>query len=750
MLSWLTPPTSKSARIFTWAVIWAALGLRLWHTAWGLPDFLEEAIPLHVALQMTDPTRGRTDWNPHFFNYPSLAIYIHFAVQQMLFSVGVLLGRYHNFADYLLGFNVDPTPMVIAARLTSTVFDACSVLGLIVLGNRLRPGTGWLAGLLVACASPMIIAGRSIFTDTVMVTFAIWSLERALSWLEHGGRWRLLSAAALCGLAASSKYPGALMLVPLALIVLRREPRRALWLAPLCGVMTLLAFLATSPYVLLDRVQFVHDFRFEGMHASTGHLGAIDHNSFGFFVKELFHALGPGAFLLFVASAAFAFLRTQRWPALLLWSVVLAFGIPISVAHISAERYVLPVLVTAALLAALVAVEIFQRLRSNRAIAVPALAALVFLPTLYSGFTAAGSGAQETQTLARRWCEAHVPDSALIVQEGYGIPLPSESQKQALLSSATFRQATPAGRARLTSVRTFNVVSLPLQVAGACTVSVLDRHGVAVSVQVFPHASDLNQLFYDPRLFLDCDLFVTSSAVRSRYEADPQRYAAQLRLYELLDRHATRLARFAPNWATTGPDLNVYGIGPECRTAIRALGSLSPTWWSVPIPQATRERILELRGTTSALAMSSAAMPESTWADVLSGIYALHVYPFAEEYAIALMRSHATTTAATLLDGSIRMLPSQEEPALMRSALYAAGGDWAGVRGVLESAIGSEQDPSSILQLQYGRALMHLGDAPRAAKFFSRVLAREPESSEVAAAARQAMAALPSRGAHIH
>ena len=94
-----------------------ALGLRLWHLRAGLPEFLDEAIPFRYALAMWDGATGRVDWNPHFLQYPSLTLYLNLLLQRAHLALGTWLGWFRGPADYTLAFAVDPTPMVLAARL---------------------------------------------------------------------------------------------------------------------------------------------------------------------------------------------------------------------------------------------------------------------------------------------------------------------------------------------------------------------------------------------------------------------------------------------------------------------------------------------------------------------------------------------------------------------------------------------------------------------------------------------------------
>src|SRR5690348_11340888 len=113
------PEGSTPTRAF-WSSIAAAvcLGLivRFMRLDHGLPDFLEEATPLRLALGMWGWPGKADDLNPHTFAYPALTFYAHYAVQKAAFLIGHLSGRYGSAADYLLDFLTDPTPAVRVSR----------------------------------------------------------------------------------------------------------------------------------------------------------------------------------------------------------------------------------------------------------------------------------------------------------------------------------------------------------------------------------------------------------------------------------------------------------------------------------------------------------------------------------------------------------------------------------------------------------------------------------------------------------
>src|SRR5262245_11931990 len=113
-----SPATSGSGRSWLPAlgvVVAVAVVLRALRLGHGLPDVVEEEYPFRIALGMWGWETGRTDWNPHFFAYPSLSFYAHFLMQKVAVGIGILTGRYTNAADYRLAFETDPTSMMLLA-----------------------------------------------------------------------------------------------------------------------------------------------------------------------------------------------------------------------------------------------------------------------------------------------------------------------------------------------------------------------------------------------------------------------------------------------------------------------------------------------------------------------------------------------------------------------------------------------------------------------------------------------------------
>jgi hypothetical protein len=124
-----------------------ALAIRVWKLGYGLPEFLDEALPFRWALAMWNDPSGRIDWIRTASHHPSLPTYLQLLVQQAGLLCGRLTGAYRNSADYQVRFMVDATPMALAARAVGIAADLATVLVTARVAERIRRGAGWLAAL---------------------------------------------------------------------------------------------------------------------------------------------------------------------------------------------------------------------------------------------------------------------------------------------------------------------------------------------------------------------------------------------------------------------------------------------------------------------------------------------------------------------------------------------------------------------------------------------------------------------------
>jgi hypothetical protein len=655
----------RRLRIVLALVVALAVALRLWHIATDLPDFLEEAAPFRTALAMWNFTGGPSGWNPHSFVYPSLTIYLHLLVQKLGYWVGGVGGAGGSPADWRVLYSIDPSSVVLPARLVHVACDATTVALTGVIAGRLRRGAGLPAALLAAFSPTLLGTSRLIYTDTVMTTLAVAALERMLAWHERGGKGRLAAAVVLIGLAAGAKYPGAVVLVPLAWLLWDRAGARGLALWPVTALGAGAVFLLTTPYALLDFARFWDDLGVHVLHVAGGHLGQSTAGAPASYLGRLLLDLGPAGLALLAVSVAFLAVRAPgRSRSLAVWLFLMAFLSPIAAARYAAGNYLVPVIPAAAALVAVAALEVARRAAPpwRQALAAGLLAVLL-APVVVAGTRAAATGAGHTQVEARRWLEARLAPRELLLTEAWGPHLPSLNERLEVESSLFFAAASSDVRLRYESRDWFHAVALPLTVAGRIANRLTAADGTRSEVQVFPSALDLNRIAYDPRLFAMADFVVTSGAVRGRFEADPARFADECRLYRLLDSTAAVEARFEPHGSVAGPVLTVYRIGSRAHAALAATGPLPPVWWAEKIPESYRRTASELLGVPGeggARLRADGSAP--LWMRSLARVYHDGLQSFAADLATNLVDLDRCDAAQSLVEGTL--LVSPRDPAM--------------------------------------------------------------------------------------
>jgi len=331
--------------------------------------------------------------DPHWFDYPSLLLY--------------LLAPFQSF---------EGSPSYLAGRLVVLVLALGAVAAAWWLGSRAYGGpAGAVAAALVAVETTEVAYSRMAVTD-VPLTLAV---AVSLALLVAG---RIELAGLVAGLATSIKYPGIFLLVPLA-VAAWREPRR---LAIGLGL-AVAGFCATSPFFLVHFGNAVGDaYRVQKL-AREGWLGfEHDHVAPIAFVARLWHGLGP-ALIVCVIGLVVALVQRRR-ADLILSSFVVVYFLDLCTLGAHFDRYVLPLLPALGALAG--------RMRGLA----PVTLLLLVVPLTWSIRDARTLTKTDTRVVAHRWIESHLPhgarlatDSSLPPLAGFrvlklGLPLPEEAR----------------------------------------------------------------------------------------------------------------------------------------------------------------------------------------------------------------------------------------------------------------------------------------------------------------------------------
>jgi len=94
---WREAVDLKPATFWLVTVLVVAAVLRFWRLGAGIPHAL--GVDEHVIVERVLAIMRTGDFNPHFFDYPGLAYYLHLPVACLRFVVGALRGEWGSLAD---------------------------------------------------------------------------------------------------------------------------------------------------------------------------------------------------------------------------------------------------------------------------------------------------------------------------------------------------------------------------------------------------------------------------------------------------------------------------------------------------------------------------------------------------------------------------------------------------------------------------------------------------------------------------
>lgn len=543
------------------AIVALAAVVRLQGVGWGLPQVYEEATPLKRAWEMWGWGPNRTfDLNPHFFNYPSLVIYLQFLGQVLLYPIMKVTGMIGPPLDFRIAYAMDKTPFYLMGRTLITLLGLLTVWATYDAGRRIGGrAAGAVAALALSVSAFHIEKSQVVEVDVPLTAFVMLSFAAMVRLMDAPTRRNYILAGLFMGLATSAKYTGALLILPLlaAYLLSRRSvaspAKRArvpsghpLGNLVLALLTMIVVFVATSPFVIIDATTFWQHFSTEREHMRLGHFGLSDKPTWLFYLGEIgSHQLGWPFAVLCVFGMAYAAVRRRRW-ALVFFAFIVPYAIAISTWSMRADRYALPVLPMLFLFAATLMADIWRHSRvaripyGVRATGAVVVVALMCAPLAIAYGELVKRRGSDTRTLAKAWIEANVPAGSFVVMEGYGPEL--FGPQQLWTQDVDVRENLTR---RLADEKVYGV--LPLQM-----------------FQTMPERSEV---YYDLSLYRLADVVVTSSSIKSRYTKEPDRFPTQSAFYDSLNSRFQKLQEFKPDGGS-GPTIAVYK-NPDQQTPFR-------------------------------------------------------------------------------------------------------------------------------------------------------------------------------------
>lgn len=407
-------------------VVAVAAYLRFRHLDAGIPHAIGIDEPQIMERAVAMMKSG--DFNPRFFDWPSLTIYLQLAVACFTFLMGAMDGIWRNLD------HVGPADMYLNGRALTASFGTATVWLVYLIGTRWGQAQGLVAAALCAVIPYHVRESHYVLADVPTAFFTTLALWLALRAHERTTLFRFALAGAAVGLAASAKYNGAVaIVVPLAVAWLStgsaaERGRRSVIVA----VAAAAAFLAGTPCALLDLPTFLNDY---ARLASIFARERPGDPGWAIYLRHLELALGQPALWLTGIGLVGAFWRMVTGPDRAPWAALLLFpSLYFQVMSSSYQiygRYVMPLLPFASLLAAIASLGIVERLSRTRLrrpivrLAAAALVAIALAPPVYTSIQFTRHlGQQSTLDLAWKWIQRNTERGSRVVIERQALQLP--------------------------------------------------------------------------------------------------------------------------------------------------------------------------------------------------------------------------------------------------------------------------------------------------------------------------------------
>jgi hypothetical protein len=415
---------------------------RIWHALAGLGDrprlslflilglgFALRAVQTHLGLpyiyNFDDPQIAGTalnvmksgDWNPHFFAYGSLTIYIDVIVDTVnyirlaqlpegsregLFGVDQLK-LIDTIAVWKEGspiwyWSISHPSFYLWDRYVTALFGVGTIAATAAIARRIIPGAMALVPPLLLAVTTIHIVHSGLTTTDIPVGFMVGvATLAAMVFAETGGLTAFMTSLIFVGFAAATKYNSGLILISplLALLIRSGEEDSAIrwWHWLLLALVPAAAFLTAMPFALLDFRRFITDLAqsaasYHGPGPREAHPG-IRH--IRLILTQFSDNLGFFAALLALAGAGLmAATATARRSLILILAFPLAFMLYMSTTTADHHRNFMQLYPFLALYAGYGLYRLAQwpigagtKATSARALAVLAILATAVLPLLY-------------------------------------------------------------------------------------------------------------------------------------------------------------------------------------------------------------------------------------------------------------------------------------------------------------------------------------------------------------------------------
>jgi len=412
--------------------------LRLWGIGFDLPNLYHRDEAKYVSIPLKILKSG--DYNPHFFNYPSLFFYVLSLVYIIYFLFMASRGRLSNLGGLTLPQEVMPgvvgratmPSQFLAGRGMVALSGMLTVLLVYCTARKIyNRRTGFLAALLFSVSPTHIRNSHFIAPDVLMILVVMASFYFSYQILLQGKLQGYLLAGLLAGLAASTKYNAYPILVPLFIAHFLQQRGKDLINTNIlvAGLACVAGFFLGTPYAILDLPTFLNGLAFELRHYATlGDPGTEGKNALLWYTAYLIRTEGLIPLLAGIEAVRGLLARSRKM--LLLISFPVTYMLLTSFYIVKNDRTVLVIVPFLAILAAAFldrAITFVQqaatKAKSSGTLIPLAAVLLVLAVLLWPTWRAVQIDIRFTQedvrTEVTKWMETELPPESRIVGEYY-------------------------------------------------------------------------------------------------------------------------------------------------------------------------------------------------------------------------------------------------------------------------------------------------------------------------------------------
>ena len=318
-------------------IVIAAAALRFWSLGAGIPFAIGDDEPQVMNRSLAMVKTG--DFNPRFYDYPGLYLYVQAGVIVVRFLAGATAGEWTSLAQ------VDSRDFYLWGRAVTAMLGTATVLLVYLIGMRWGTRHALLAAAMMAVMPMHVRESHFVLTDVPVTFFATLTFLLALRAHEHPRLTAYLLAGGAAGLAAATKYPGALaLLLPLISVWMTPATRPSrLGGAAAIIVGAAAAFLLAAPYTLLDLPGFLNGY---GTLMGSYTRRDLPEAPAITYYKHLRNALWSPGMVAVICGIVFAIVRAIRGPGRVRWTLAVTFPFVfywfISQQRLVFGRYLLP------------------------------------------------------------------------------------------------------------------------------------------------------------------------------------------------------------------------------------------------------------------------------------------------------------------------------------------------------------------------------------------------------------------------